>query len=399
MKLPFKLPAIRLPTIKLPPRKARSRPPKKPAVKTVKRPAAKQPFDLSRVEFAPRPRAFTGCLFGILYLIVVFVVSFTLGTFGWNCVNDVLALSRERVTAEDFDYTEDMTIDDLSRKLKAAGIIEYDWLFRMYADFSNAESKMAKGRYNLVTTDYRAIVHAMNSNSDQRAEVEVTIREGLTLAQTFKLLEENKICTVAELEETAATMLFRYDYLKNLPAVPSRLEGYLFPATYPLHVNDSPRYVLQWMVQTFDRRFTADMRKRAESLNISINDVVIVASMIEMEATGDYEERKNVASVIYNRLKSSSFEYLQIDATIQYFLPERVPSLTYEHLETDNPYNTYLYPGLPPGPICNPSQDAIRAALYSNTTNYYYYLHPPGEPALFFSRKDDFDKAKQQYFG
>ena len=95
--------------------------------------------------------------------------------------------------------------------------------------------------------------------------------------------------------------------------------------------------------------------------------------MIEKEARFD-DERPLVASVIHNRLKNSQFPYLQIDATVQYALPSRKDKLTNEDLLIDSPYNTYKYPGLPVGPICNPGLAAIRAALYPDETPYYYYV-------------------------
>ena len=100
--------------------------------------------------------------------------------------------------------------------------------------------------------------------------------------------------------------------------------------------------------------------------------VITVASLIEKEAAAE-SERATVASVIYNRLCSNEYPYLQIDATIQYILDERKETLTLDDQQIDDPYNTYRYEGLPPGPIANPGLASIQAALEPADTQYYFY--------------------------
>jgi UPF0755 protein len=120
----------------------------------------------------------------------------------------------------------------------------------------------------------------------------------------------------------------------------------------------------------FHYKITADMWNTLEKKSMTFQQLVTVASMIEKEAADD-DERPVIASVIYTRLAADM--PLGIDATIQYFLPEHVAVITSEQLQIDNPYNTYLYKGLPPGPICNPGMPSIEAALSPATTGYYYY--------------------------
>ena len=119
-------------------------------------------------------------------------------------------------------------------------------------------------------------------------------------------------------------------------------------------------------------QFTEDMRQKVESSGRTIHDIIIVASMIEKETDGT--DRANIASVIYNRLKNTSGGtqgYLQIDATLAYINGGKVP--TEADKSIDSPYNTYLYPGLPPGPIANPGLESIKAAMEPESTSYYYY--------------------------
>jgi UPF0755 protein len=231
--------------------------------------------------------------------------------------------------------------------------------------------------------------------------------EGYSCAQIFRVLEENGVCAVAELEEYAANgELDDYWFLEGVARGDKYcLEGFLFPDTYNFYTNDEPGRVIEKFLDAFDARFTDIMQERLALMNetfarrlaeegydqayidahpLTIREAVIIASMIEKESSGG-EESYNIASVIYNRLTDTSQPpYLNIDATIIYALggnldPEtgETKPLTYDDLELDNPYNTYKYAGLTPGPICNPGQESLNAAVSPNSTNYYYYALDP----------------------
>ncbi len=171
----------------------------------------------------------------------------------------------------------------------------------------------------------------------------------------------------------AANHRFKYSFLKDLPTGDyHRLEGYLFPDTYHFYMGGDPLQILNKMILRFDEIFTEEMRADAQALGYSMADIVNIAAMIEKETDGT--DQGNIASVIFNRLnhpEQGTKGMLQIDATIAYRTGRRV---TTEDTQTfDDPYNTYLNKGLPPGPISNPGVVAIRAALYPNSTKYYYY--------------------------
>ena len=151
------------------------------------------------------------------------------------------------------------------------------------------------------------------------------------------------------------------------------------------------------MLSNLHYKITADMYAQAENLGITFSQSVTIASMIEKEAAND-EERSIIASVIYNRLAADM--PLQIDATVQYILPERKAYLTDADTQIDNPYNTYLYTGLPPGAISNPGMASIKAALNPADTGYYYYaLDLETETHQFFTNYNDFQAftATQDY--
>jgi len=164
---------------------------------------------------------------------------------------------------------------------------------------------------------------------------------------------------------------FSHEFIAGIGDSRVRLEGYLFPDTYEFYKNDSAPNVIAKFLTNFDAKYTEKLRTRADELGLTMNEVVIIASLVEREAKRA-DERAIVASVIYNRLAApDSFPRLQIDATVQYLVGH---APTPEDLEIDDPYNTYLHRGLPPGPIANPGIASLEAVLYPADTSYYYYV-------------------------
>ena len=150
------------------------------------------------------------------------------------------------------------------------------------------------------------------------------------------------------------------------------MEGYLYPATYVFHEGATVDEIINTFLKKFDEEFDQSMKDRVEQLNMTVDQVVTLASIIEREASC-VEEMPIISSVFHNRLKKNSkYPYLQSCATIQYLLKERKPILTKEDTKIKSPYNTYLNKGLPPGPIANPGKAAIMAALYPKETDYNF---------------------------
>ena len=168
----------------------------------------------------------------------------------------------------------------------------------------------------------------------------------------------------------AAEKDYGTEFEKNIPERNNRLEGYLFPETYEFYATDSAETIIKKMLGGFDYIWTDEYDRRCAELSMSVDDVVILASIIEREA-GSIAEMKKVSSVFHNRLKIGMA--LQSYATVQYILPERKDVLSVSDTKIDSPYNTYLYPGLPEGPIANPGRAAVEAALYPEDTEYYYF--------------------------
>ena len=308
-----------------------------------------------------------------IYAIFVIGVSALLACIGWVAANDVLALNKPEKTAT-ITITNDDSFGDVAEKLKDEGLIEYKFLFNLFATFTRSKDDVVAGTFTLNTDmDYRALLSGMSANSDTRATVTVTIPEGYTVDQIFTLLEEKGVASVEDLQDMAANHDYAFSFLQDLEMGDyHRLEGYLYPDTYEFTTPQNSLYVINKMLVRFDEQFTDAMRQEVADSGRTIHEIITIASMIEKETDGN--DRADIASVIYNRLNNPSGgtqRYLQIDATLAYINGGKVP--TEADKSIDSPYNTYLYKGLPAGPISNPGLESIKAAMNPNRTSYYYY--------------------------
>ena len=360
----------------------------------------------------------SGCLGGLMYLVFILCVSIVLACFAWMAASDALALNKdsvsatislptdifetvtEEVTDEDGDFTgmkevSKADIDFVSSALKESGIIEYEWLFKLFCRFSDADKKIDPGTYELRSNlDYRAIIKKMQAGSGAAVTVDVMIPEGYTMHQIFMLLQENGVASYEELMYSAANSSFNYSFLDpEKIGDASRLEGYLFPDTYQFYVGMQASSAINKLLSNFNAKNTADMQKQLSETGYSLKDIVTIASLIEKEAAVDVEtgvdERTLVSSVIYNRLRSDMT--LGLESSILYIHQDYEGSPTAEMLSEDSPYNTNINAGLPPTPICNPSLAAINAALNPAETNYYYfYYDKEAGSSRFFTYYNDF---------
>lgn len=364
----------------------------------------------------------SGCLGGLMYFTFIVCVSIVLACLAWMAASDMLALNKEsftavvtlpssifesetvdkidengkkigtkRVTHADMDYVADI--------LKDAGLIQYKWLFTLFCKVSTADQKVSPGEYELRSSfDYRALIQNMRAGSASTVTVVVTIPEGFKLHQLFMRLEENGVCNYNDLMEDAENTEYNYDFLELSEGEGAyRLEGFLFPDTYEFYVGMQGASAINKMLDNFNHRITDEMVARAEEIGMSIYDVLKVASLIEKEAGSD-EERGLIASVIYNRLNAGIV--LGIDASVLYPYNDHEGAPTAAMLEKDDPYNTRVRSGLPPTPICNPGLASIYAALYPESTSYFYYaLDTEAGVHRFFTNDTEFNNfvASQNY--
>ena len=350
----------------------------------------------------PARKKRTSVSFALLYVVFVIGISALLACIGWVAANDVLALNKAEKTVT-VTISEEDSFSDVADMLKENGLIEYKSLFSLFATFTGGRDDVVAGTFTLNTDmDYRALLNGMSANSATKATISVTIPEGYTIDQIFSLLAERGVASEEELQDMAANHDYAFSFLQDIELGDyHRLEGYLYPDTYEFTTPEMPLYAINKMLVRFDEMVTDEMRQEITDSGRTIHEVLTVASLIEKETDGT--DRATIASVIYNRLNNPNASagtngYLQIDATLAYINGGQVP--TDADRSIDSPYNTYLYPGLPPGPIASPGLESIQAAMDPADTSYYYYALGDDETHHFFrtySEMQNFMATQERY--
>ena len=345
--------------------------------------------------------AITSLLKGIVYIVAVLVISVFAS---WTIIevgNDVFAFvkSDEAVTVV---IEEDMTAADVAFLLHENGIIKYPTVYELYVRLKDESTNYLVGEYEISPSmNYGDINDTFTYVANIKEQVSITVPEGYTVDQIIDLLVKNGVGTREGF--VAAINEYEYDYrfmegLDSLdPQRTYRLEGYLFPDTYFFFKDMSEIDAINKFLVNFERKVSEEYYERAEVLGMSMDDLIILASMVQAEgrSLADFE---NISSVFHNRLANSrSFPKLQSDATLQYILDKRKTALTAADLQIDSKYNSYMYPGLPPGSICNPGLDAINCALYPAETNYYYFLADGHGNTYFSETNEQHEALKKQY--
>jgi UPF0755 protein len=253
--------------------------------------------------------------------------------------------------------------------LVSAGLVGQPRLFRAYARLQRRDRTIQPGVYLIQRgTSWNGILTTLSeaNNSANR----ITIPEGFTIAQITPLLAEHLNVPAESIDMAVrdSALLARLD-------VPTpTLEGYLFPDTYIFPPGTTARQAIAELVKRFEREWQTVPEEALERLKMNRHQVMTIASIVEKEAK-IAEERPVIAGVYHNRLRIGM--PLQADPTVQYALGRHVARVTFDDLKTESPYNTYLYPGLPPGPIASPGGASIRAALMPATVPYLYFVAAP----------------------
>ncbi len=285
--------------------------------------------------------------------------------------------------------------EQIAQILEDKGVITSAAKFRLKSRMSDSDGKFKAGVYEVTPgMTIQEIIDLMVSGSQNQRRL--TIQEGLTLEQTAEAVEKAGICTKDEFLQETQNGQFDYRFMEYAGAGEKRLEGFLYPETYYIQKGMTAHDVIDLLLAQFDKIFTDEFYERAAEIGRNPREIVTIASMIQRETLAESEGAK-VASVIYNRLRDGM--RLQIDATVQYALGEQKDRLTYSDLEVESPYNTYLVDGLPAGPICEPHESSIRAALWPENTDYYYYvLKPDGSGQHnFASTSAEFERYRTEY--
>jgi len=277
--------------------------------------------------------------------------------------------------------------------LKEENLIGNADVFRLQSKLKGFDGKYKAGEYTLSPAMSMEEI-MMKLIEGKTNTVRFTIPEGYDIKRTTEKLASEGLINPDVFSKEIESGQFDYKFLEGAPAGPNRLEGFLFPDTYDIYTNANEHDIIDKMLYQFSKVFTDDYYARAKELNMSVNDIITLASIIEREARVP-EDRPIIASVFYNRLKIGM--PLQSCATVQYILGEQKPVLSISDTKIESPYNTYLNTGLPPGPIASPGADSIKAALYPADTDYLYFLAKGDGSHAFSSTYEQFLKDKAKY--
>lgn len=296
----------------------------------------------------------------LLLLVAVFIAG--IGTGAWYIL---MPVGGNKTVIVDIPQGE--TGSSVAVKLEKEGLIKDARLFKLVMRVTNSANDIKPGAYNLnQNMTMMEILHRIKTGEGKVRLV--TIPEGLTLKEIARLLEEKKIVSGSDFLSAAANNSYFINGNKL-----DRIEGYLLPDTYDFPAVYNAGDMIRRLVKEFDDKAVPLYKELKGKLprKMSMDEIVILASLIEREAQVP-SERPVIASVYYNRLKKGM--KLQCDATVQYALGKQKEVLTFSDLKVKSPYNTYLYEGLPPGPIANPGIESIKSALQPENTDYLFYV-------------------------
>jgi len=288
------------------------------------------------------------------------------------------------------------SLKKVSMVLKQEGILRDPNLFMRMATFLGKKKEVKAGEYEFHTRMYPWEVLNILTKGRVKPHL-VTIAEGFTLSQIAQLLDDLEIVEKQSFLEKASSpalvisLGLSYSATGN-PGPP--LEGYLFPNTYHLFREMNPEEIIQMMVHQFKKVFNHEWIRRASELGMSQREVVILASIIEKEASLP-EEKPLISAVFHNRLRKKI--PLQSDPTVIYGIKNFNGNLTRADLQRPSPFNTYLISGLPPTPICSPGKDSLLAALNPSSVSYLYFVSKNDGSHFFSSNIEEHNRAVWKY--
>jgi UPF0755 protein len=297
-----------------------------------------------------------------------------------------VALNADEVT---FVVHSGQGVSRVAGMLAADGLIQRPMLFRILSRIGGFDKQIQAGEYRLSA----AMTPSEIMDKLVRGEVTLyrfTVPEGYTMLQIADVVAASGI--VDRPAFVAALSDRRLLDAQNIEA--DTFEGYLFPDTYFFPKETSPEKIVAAMVARFREVYTGECHERARELGFSVNEVVILASIIEKE-TGAASERPVISSVFHNRLKRNM--RLESDPTVIYGIENFDGNITRKHLNETTPYNTYRIKGLPAGPIANPGEEAIMAALYPADTEYLYFVAKKDGTHQFSTNIKDHNRAVAKY--
>lgn len=330
-----------------------------------------------------RRRTVLVLLLVVLIIALTIAAGYTVYTFVVDHFNNEVtedSIIIDIKTEQKFRVEKGESTKSLSQRLYDAGLIKDARIYRFLSKFYGYDGQYNAGTYTLSGgLSYEDIMFILSGTPET---VKVTFPEGFTTEQIATRLERNNVCTAEEFLKAVDTAdVSSYTFLNgaDLSNRDHRLDGYLFPDTYEFDVMAKPEDVIYKMLNRFNEIFRPAYYEQLEKTGLTLDQVVILASIVEKEAKND-SDRAPIAGVFYNRYMygDEDLKVFQSDATVRYAYHraygEDLDHALSEELELDDPYNTYVYPGFTPGPICSPGEASLIGALYPSNHSYYYFV-------------------------
>ncbi len=351
----------------------------------------------------------------VLRPILVFVCSFViicgLVYTGWQKVDEMFFAPTDSQNQEvvSFSVKSGSSLSAVSKNLEAAGLIHNHTVFKYMADFMGMGQKIQSGDYELTRAmSATEILDQLISGDGKPLTMKITIIPGWTVEDVANYLVEIKVLSSADeflslcKSGEAYNGYYFIEEVMKTGTVSQRkyaLEGYLSPNTYEIYTSSSADTLIKRLLTQTEAAYLSGYDERAQELGLTMDEVFTLASMIEKEAkTSDFAK---VSAVFHNRLKAGMT--LGSDVTVKYASGSQKMSLNDNDLAVDSPYNTYTHKGLPVGPICNPSMDAVVAALYPDeqyvAQKYLYFCsaEPESGKLVFSKTLEEHNKAVSYY--
>jgi UPF0755 protein len=327
--------------------------------------------------------------------IILFLIVLALAGSLYLFNNEISKPNDNPFGKKDFVIEQGQGVADIADNLQSQGFLKHTFLFKVYVWMKDEKASFIDGTFDLKTDMSIAELVKQLHEQQQNKEVSITVTEGMDVAEIDGYLSDTiGVIKKGELIDLSANYdlkshLFLIDRPKD-----ATLEGYLYPDTYRIYKQTTVDDITEKMLANFDAKLTEDLRAEIKKQGKSLNEVLTLASIVEKEMFG-YENRRVVAGIFLNRIKTGM--PLQSDATINFFTGTGKTRSTREETAIDNPYNTYKYYGLPPGPICNPSIEAIKSVIYPAKTDYLYFLTSPSGEIYFAKTYDQHLINTQKY--
>lgn len=301
----------------------------------------------------------------------------------------------------EFVISSQESVDSIANRLEASGLIRSTTYFKLRIQFSGKDQEIVAGTHKLDTAMSTAeIVSAITSESTvSYAETTITFLEGWRVEQYAEaLLNAGLIDSIDQFLKATHEPRWNEEYaiLHTRPS-DAGLEGYLFPDTYTFRDDATAEDIIAKMLDNFTSKITPELRASAESLGLTFHQALVFASIVEREASVA-EERPIIASVFINRYQAGM--PLQADPTVQYQLGQSGdwwPVLDGSDLDAAGSYNTYLNPGIPPGPICNPGLASIQAAFAPAETDYLFFVATGEGTHVFATTYEEHQRNVEEY--